>query len=151
MSSIIALIAEFFLIKEDYKHRKRVKEEEKKDGVKRPFKKYFYQPGTIVILTALLITGVLSIYLNVKKNPIQAQRTLAEMSEISKALHGWHSQFGSFPDNLNQLVKARPLRAQWLNDSWHRPYIYVKGISSFQLLSAGPDGEFYTQDDILTK
>ena len=38
---ILSTLAEFGLIREDYKHQKRISKKEKEDGIKRPIQKYF--------------------------------------------------------------------------------------------------------------
>jgi general secretion pathway protein G len=37
---ILSTLAEFGLINQDYKHRKRISKKEKENGIKRPIKKY---------------------------------------------------------------------------------------------------------------
>jgi general secretion pathway protein G len=38
---ILSNLAEFGLIREDFKHQKRISKKEKEDGIKRPIQKYF--------------------------------------------------------------------------------------------------------------
>lgn len=76
--------------------------------------------------------------------------TRHEGAEISAALVAYQGELGRFPENLNDVIGTRPLRAAWRTDGWGRPYRYhlVEGGTSFRLVSAGRDGEFGTADDL---
>jgi hypothetical protein len=56
---ILSTLAEFGLIREDYKHQKRITKKEKEDGIKRPIQKYFMQPSALMVI-AVLVIGNLS-------------------------------------------------------------------------------------------
>ncbi|WP_276166484.1 hypothetical protein [Zobellia alginiliquefaciens] len=55
---ILSTLAEFGLIREDYKHRKRISKKEKEDGVKRAIQKYFLQPSSIMVISFLVVGSI---------------------------------------------------------------------------------------------
>jgi hypothetical protein len=76
--------------------------------------------------------------------------TLAEGAEIATTLAEYREAQGRYPDKLALVVAQRPLRAGWLTDGWGRLYRYRvnEAADTFQLLSAGRDGQFETEDDL---
>lgn len=44
---ILSTLAEFGLIREDFKHHRKITKKEKEDEIKKPFQRYFLQPSTI--------------------------------------------------------------------------------------------------------
>lgn len=151
---ILSTLAEFGLIHSDYKHRKRVRKKERKDRVKRPVEKYGFQPSTLILLSVLIISVLSTVlFYNYNKTDVYPDKTRSEIIEISKALNKWKKHYGNYPTELNDITKGKPLRKQWINDSWKNPYEYnlKENGNSFEIISAGSDGEFYTKDDIKSK
>jgi Type II secretion system (T2SS), protein G len=148
---ILSKLAEFGLIREDYKHRKRVSEKEKEDGEKRPIQKYFLQPSLIMIILVVVI-GSLSAFLffSYQKTSIFPEKTRKEISEISVRVEKWNEKFGKYPTKLNELIGNNPMRQDWKKDAWNRPYKYliINNGKGFSIISAGSDGKFKTKDDI---
>jgi len=54
----LSILVDFGLLNEDYKHRKKVSQKEKEDGIKRPFQKILFQPSAIAYGIAFLIVIV---------------------------------------------------------------------------------------------
>ncbi len=57
---ILSTLAEFGLIREDFKHRKRISKKEKEDGTKRPIQKYLLQPSSIMVISLLVVISISS-------------------------------------------------------------------------------------------
>jgi general secretion pathway protein G len=146
---ILSTLAEFGLIREDYKHRKRISKKEKEDGIKRPIQKYFLQPSSIMVLSVLII-GSLSAFLffSYQRTSIFPEKTKKEITEMSNRMDKWNEKFGKYPTDLNELIGNSPIRQEWKKDSWNRPYQYSVKKNGFLIVSAGSDGQFGTKDDI---
>lgn len=83
----------------------------------------------------------------------KARRARSELELIAAALAAFRRERGFYivadstgllVDQLNPRYLARVLRL----DPWHRPYLYEGERDRYRLLSAGPDGEPGTTDDI---
>ncbi len=60
---------------------------------------------------------------------------------------------GKLPDSLEELTVGTDdapglLREGALADSWGTPFQYTKQGKKFKIVSAGPDGEYGTEDDL---
>ena len=148
---ILSTLAEFGLIREDYKHHKKITKKEKDDGIKRPFQRYFLQPSSLMII-AVLVGGSISAFLffSYQKAFVYPEKTEKEISEIIHRMENWKENLGQYPTDLNELIGNSPIRQDWKKDAWNRTYKYEiteNGIS-FLITSAGSDGEFGTEDDI---
>jgi hypothetical protein len=148
---ILSTLAEFGLIREDYKHRKRVNKKEKEDGVKRPIQKYFLQPSALLLI-AVLVIGSLSaiLFFTYQRTSVFPKKTVNELSEMSARMEEWNVKFGQYPTDLNELIGNSPIRQDWKKDAWNREYEFIisENGKSFLIKSAGSDGKFGTEDDI---
>lgn len=151
---ILSTLAEFGLIREDYKHRKRVSKKEKEDGIKRPIQKYFLQPSSIMVIVVLFV-GSLSAFLffSYQRTSIFPEKTKKEISVMSDRMEKWNEKFGQYPTELNELIGNSPIRQDWKKDSWNQTYKYaiMENGKGFLIISAGSDGKFGTEDDIKSK
>ncbi|HEX8772289.1 MAG TPA: type II secretion system protein GspG [Pyrinomonadaceae bacterium] len=86
-------------------------------------------------------------------NTEKARRARSELEMLATALDAFRRERGFFVvadstgvlvDQLNPRYLARVVRL----DPWHRPYLYEGERDRYRLLSAGPDGEPGTGDDI---
>ena len=148
---ILEILVNFGLIREDYKHHKKISKKEEVDGKKRPFQRYFLQPSSIMVISVLVI-GTLSafIFFTYQRTSIFPEKTEKEIKEITQRMEKWKEKFGKYPIDLNELIGNNPMRQEWKTDSWNRPYQYSvseNGIG-FLIVSAGADGKFETKDDI---
>ncbi|MEG3659435.1 type II secretion system protein GspG [Arenibacter palladensis] len=148
---ILSTLAEFGLIREDYKHRKRISKKEKEDGTKRPVQKYFLQPSLILVIS-FLIVGSLSAFLffTYQRTSIYPDKTEKEIAEMTKRMESWNEKYGKYPTDLNELIGNSPLRQDWKKDAWNREYEFkvTENGQGFLITSAGSDGKFNTEDDI---
>ncbi|MCR8667843.1 type II secretion system protein GspG [Aestuariibaculum sp. M13] len=151
---ILSTLAEFGLIHEDYKHRKRISKKENEDGIKRPFQKYFLPPSSIVVISIFVI-GLLSafIFFIYQHKSIFPETTEKEIVEMTARMEKWKEKYGQYPTNLKELIGNDPMRQDWNKDSWNRPYHYFvnENGTKFLIISAGSDGNFKTEDDIKSK
>ncbi|QRM90681.1 hypothetical protein FG167_16035 [Lacinutrix sp. WUR7] len=148
---LLSVLGEFGLIREDYKHRKKVKAKENEDGVKRPFQRYFLQPSTLIFLFLLLFTIIASfVFFRYQNNSIYPEKTRKELVEINVWTEKWIESYGRFPTDLNEIIGKNPIMQDWKKDAWNRSYKYkkTKNKKGFSIISAGFDGQFETEDDI---
>ncbi|MDO6471857.1 type II secretion system protein GspG [Maribacter sp. 1_MG-2023] len=148
---ILSTLAEFGLIHEDYKHRKRISKKEKEDGVKRPIQKYFLQPSSIMVISLLLVGSISAfLFFGYQRTSIYPDKTEKEIAEISERMENWNEKFGKYPTDLNELIGNSPLRQDWKKDAWNREYEFkvTENGQRFLITSAGSDGKFKTEDDI---
>jgi hypothetical protein len=77
--------------------------------------------------------------------------TVDEGAEIAASLAEYRAKLGHCPADLSVVIGTRPLRAGWLHDGWGRAYRYnpTQSASTCELVSAGRDGEFGTDDDLV--
>jgi hypothetical protein len=133
---ILITLAEFGLIRGDYKHRKRVSKKEKEDGIKRPIQKYFFQPSSIILISVLIIGSISAfLFFTYQRTSVFHDKTKKEISEMSDRMGNWNENLGKYPTELDELIGNNPMRQSWKKDAWNR-------------VSAGLDGEFGTKDDI---
>jgi len=148
---ILEILVNFGLIREDYKHHKKISKKEKADGQKRPFQRYFLQPSSIMVLSVLII-GSLSafIFFSYQRMSLYPDKTEKEIAEMSERMENWNKKFGKYPKDLNELIGNSPLRQDWKKDTWNREYEFTisENGKAFLITSAGPDGKFHTEDDI---
>ena len=148
---ILSTLAEFGLIREDYKHKKRISKKEKEDGIKRPIQKYFMQPSALMLI-AVLVIGSLSaiLFFTYQRTSVFPEKTEKEISEMSERMENWNEKFGKYPTELNELIGNSPLRQDWKKDAWNRVYklTIMENEKGFLITSAGSDGKFGTEDDI---
>jgi len=148
---ILSILAEFGLIREDFKHHRKITKKEKENGIKRPFQRYFLQPSSIMVISVLII-GSISTFLvfGYQRKSIFPEKTKKEISEMSDKMESWYEKFGKYPTELNELIGNSPLRQDWKKEAWNREYEFtITGNGNgFLITSAGSDGKFGTEDDI---
>lgn len=84
------------------------------------------------------------------------QTTEASMKVVKDALQTHYSRNNAYPPTLQALITGTSTLQQGSDlDSWDRPFYYnptgrpgAPKDQGFTLLSAGPDGEMGTEDDI---
>ena len=116
-------------------------------------------------LSSLVLTTVATVTITAIPGAIERGRekriaaTHAVMYQLhEQALKKYHDEFGTYPQELQDLARVRrePVTQE---DYWERGMTYTPvsviaskgtavGFSNYRLVSAGPDGEFGTDDDI---
>jgi TM2 domain-containing membrane protein YozV len=107
----------------------------------------------IVIVPALffiLAYGSLYLWSSYNEHYGKPKATRQEAAKIISALQKYKEEIGYYPNDLNDIIKGRPIRSRWRNDSWDEPYFYENKNDgqSFRLVSKGEDRQQGTEDDI---
>lgn len=111
------------------------------------------------ILVAVAIIGILGTVAvqTVTGNIEKAKQTAAKeaCATIKNAVTSYYLNYKKMPTSLNDLVTAKgedePIIEGGegaLEDPWGETYKYEQKGKKFAIISAGPDGEFGTDDDI---
>ena len=106
----------------------------------------------IIIIPTLIFLFQLSVINGnqyVRKQYLNEGFTRDEMQEIQEALKWYKNNTDTFPDSFSSFVQSKPIWQGWLNDAWNQNYKYERTDSSYTLTSAGKDGLFGTEDDII--
>jgi hypothetical protein len=128
----------------EWRRKKRAKVEGKK-----PFFPIYTTILRVLILFAVLLI-IVSVWLSWPLKGIP-QNQIDEMGSIVHALNDYKQNHGTYPENLNLIIKNIPIRKKWLSDCWGSPYSYkvLGNGKKFELRSSGRDKNFGTDDDIL--
>lgn len=85
--------------------------------------------------------------IDIVKNPV----TELQLQAFAKSLELYKMVYGDYPDNFERFIKSNfesdPGKDITI-DSWGKSYRYINKGNSYEVSSAGPDGEFGTSDDI---
>ncbi len=117
--------------------------------------------GALVILLLALVVIYFVYYMKTdKKAPVEEQvsrfnQTRAELTsvnleQVARAVQEWMADHeGRAPESLRELQGGRSYGLN-LSDGWGRNIRYQKlSEAGFELRSAGEDGQFETEDDII--
>ncbi|MDX9866842.1 MAG: type II secretion system protein GspG [Kiritimatiellia bacterium] len=112
----------------------------------------------VELLLVVCILGILAAVVipNVIGHDEEARRqaTRTSITAIEQAVQIFAMRHnGKLPDQLEELTVGTDdapglLKEGAINDSWGTPFTYTKTGKKFKIVSAGPDGEVGTEDDI---
>ena len=112
----------------------------------------------VELLLVVCILGILAAVVipNVIGHDEEARRqaTRTSIAAIEQAVQIFAMRHnGKLPDSLEELTVGTDdapglLKEGALNDSWGTPFQYTKTGKKFKIVSAGPDGEIGSEDDI---
>ena len=103
-------------------------------------------PLTLTLFTTGLFKGA-EFFTNEYLNE---DRTKTEMNKISTELELYKNHYGIYPKNYNAFIGQKPIWGSWNSDSWKKLYKYELSDSiNYKLISAGKDGIYYNEDDII--
>ena len=114
----------------------------------------------VILLLALVIIYFVYFLKTEKKAPIEedisrfnqtkAELTAVNLEQLARAVQEWMADNeGKVPESLKEIQGGRSY-GLGLTDGWGRDIRYEKiSDSSFKLSSAGADGQFGTEDDII--
>jgi hypothetical protein len=68
--------------------------------------------------------------------------------EVESALQNYFNDHNEYPTSLTELVPQYLSSADKLNDAWNNPLQLERTQDGLALVSAGPDAQFGTADDI---
>jgi general secretion pathway protein G len=99
----------------------------------------------LILFYVLWLIGALVGYQYYKK-----ENTKNECEAIVSSLIDHYTNTGKYPDHLKEIISSNPLRRDWTTDQWKNPYHYAlkNAGKDFELVSAGKDGKFNTDDDL---
>ena len=122
----------------------------------------------VELLLVLVILGILAAIVVPRYTKVtQGGKITAAKTQISSyqaALARYEIEVGEYPNSLEGLIKQPSDAPDWKgpylesetaipNDPWGTPYQYHKpgahNVSSFDIVSAGPDKQFGTPDDVV--
>jgi len=117
----------------------------------------------IELLLVLTILGILAAIVVPKiagrGEDARRSATVTQISSFKTALDMFEVDNGYYPKNLQDLVQQPHDAQKWRqyldsipNDPWGNPYVYIfpgkHNVNSYDILSAGPDGQLNNDDDI---
>ncbi|MEM7755994.1 MAG: type II secretion system protein GspG [Planctomycetota bacterium] len=105
---------------------------------------------TLVLVIIGLLMGVATVSLVGGAERAKVTTTKASMNTIKSQLNSYYAEKSRLPETLQVLVADGYLAAGDLSDGWDRPLFYqplADGSGTFDLISAGKDGEFDTIED----
>ncbi|HOE61048.1 MAG TPA: type II secretion system protein GspG [Kiritimatiellia bacterium] len=112
----------------------------------------------VELLLVVCILGILAAVVipNIMGHDEEARRqaTRTSITAIEQAVQIFAMRHnGKLPDSLDELTVGTDdapglLKEGALNDSWGTPFTYTKTGKKFKIVSAGPDGEVGTDDDL---
>jgi hypothetical protein len=129
---------------------------EERDGKKSATRYLAFSLLIVIILfpitLTLLTTGIFKGVEFVTNEYLNEDRTKTEMNKISTELSLYKSHYGTYPKNYESFVSRKPIWGSWKADNWKNPYKYELIDSlNYKLISAGKDGIYLNEDDIIRK
>lgn len=129
---------------------------EERDGKKSATRYLAFSLLIVIVLfpitLTLLTTGIFKGAEFVTNEYLNEDRTKTEMNEISTELSLYKNHYGTYPKNYESFVNRKPIWGSWKADSWKNPYKYELIDSlNYKLISAGKDGIYLNEDDIIRK
>lgn len=111
---------------------------------------------TLVIAIMGVLMAVAAINLIGGADDAKVETTKASMKVIKDSLQQYHTRNNAFPPTLQTLIAGTGALQQGSDlDSWDQPFYYnpvgrsgAPKEQGFTLVSAGPDNEMGTEDDI---
>ncbi|WP_437400053.1 hypothetical protein [Flagellimonas lutimaris] len=129
---------------------------EERDGKKSATRYLAFSLLIVVVLfpltLTLLTTGLFKSAEFITNEYVNEDRTKEEMNKISTELSLYKNHYGVFPENYESFIRRKPIWVSWKADSWKNPYKYELVDSvNYILISAGKDGIYNNEDDIIRK
>lgn len=123
----------------------------------------------IELIVYIVIIGIIAVvavpYLMSVVSNARVSTAESSVKEIGDAINRYYAETGALPQSSDmdglkeELTKEQTIKGQtygpWMKDNfntldaWDHEYSYeITSIRDFEFISAGPDGEFGTDDDI---
>lgn len=127
---------------------------EERDGKKSATRYLAISLLIVVILIPLTLTlfatGLFKGAEFFKDEYLNEDRTKIEMNEISIELELYKNHYGVYPKDYHTFIGQKPIWGGWKADGWKNPYKYeLLDSLNYKLISAGKDGIYFNQDDIV--
>ncbi|RCS28227.1 hypothetical protein DUT90_01205 [Polaribacter sp. WD7] len=129
---------------------------EERDGKKSATRYLAFSLLIVIVLfpitLTLLTTGIFKGAEFVTNEYFNEDRTKTEINKISTELNIYKNHYGTYPKNYESFISRKPIWGSWKTDSWNNPYKYELIDSlNYKLISAGKDGIYLNEDDIIRK
>jgi general secretion pathway protein G len=108
----------------------------------------------LVVIILGILTSLVAIKLTGKTEDAQVAATKANINTIKVAISQYEMDTGKLPKNLKDLVKEEKHyldRETVPQDEWGNDFKYYMKGDLVKIRSAGPDGSFDTEDDIVNE
>ena len=127
---------------------------EKRDSRKIANKNIFLSTSIMLVIipsTLILVSkGVFKGITYVVDEYVNEDKTKAQMITISNKLEKHRDHYKAYPKNYNEFISKKPIWNHFKTDAWNIPYRYQLTDSvHYTLISAGKDGTFDTEDDLI--
>jgi len=112
----------------------------------------------LVVVIIGVLTAVVAGNFGHKSKAARINATRASISAIANAIEVYQMDMGRYPSSLDDLV-TDPGSANWdgpyvkggknaMVDAWGNPFSYKADGGNFKVISAGPDRQMGSQDDL---
>ncbi len=148
---VLEIVADGLLCFSQYKHRKHIQKMEQKDGIPRPIEKHLFGPRAIILFIMCCLAIISSsLFMAYQKFVTHIKTTQNELVQITQRMELWYNKYGQYPNTLAELIGNDPIRDAWEKDAWNHPYQFSisQKEHTFLIISAGPNGQFGTEDDL---
>ena len=109
----------------------------------------------VIIIPAVFYLSIVSFSAGgeyVANEYLNSKYTEKELIDISKELDNYFESHKKYPSDYFKFVGSKPIWSSWKNDKWGKRYRYTQTDSTnYTLTSAGKDGKFETEDDVVQK
>ena len=109
----------------------------------------------VIIIPAIFYLSLISFSMGgeyVANEFLNSKHTEKELVEISKELDSYFERHKKYPSDYFKVVGSKPIWSSWKTDKWDKKYRYSQSDSTnYTLTSAGKDGQFDTEDDVVQK
>ena len=109
----------------------------------------------VIIIPAIFYLSLISFSVGgeyVANEFLNSKHTEKELVEISKELDSYFERHKKYPSDYFKFVGSKPIWSSWKTDKWDKKYRYSQSDSTnYTLTSAGKDGQFDTEDDVVQK
>lgn len=108
----------------------------------------------IVVAIIAILGGVAVLNLGDPTGEARITATYSSINTIKQAVETFNIKVGRYPKSLDELMTPINdaevgLLEPGLTDSWGVPFEYkLEGRQKYTIISAGPDGQFGTEDDL---
>lgn len=107
---------------------------------------------SLVIVILGLLATVAAINVAGAGERARVNTTKTSMETINQAIKTFAlEKSGQYPTSINDMITGNYLEAGKTQDAWERDFFYLapgRAGNEYELISAGKDGEFGTDDDI---
>lgn len=151
MGAFAGLLAELFLLFEDFKFwlkRRKQRQFDRQHGL--PKAKALYPSQRIYIIALLILLPLTLIMSSLLLSKNSKKQTEKKLSEVSSLLKHEKTSSGNYPEQLETIIRNNPLLKNVNKDYWDQEFFYERHASgeSYVLISLGKDGKLSTEDDI---